>query len=93
MTDAGDEPLREIRIDAVDPATMALWRTVAKVAQALDDERRRWSLVGGLMVALYAIESGQVVRPPASTARRASASRSTATSSTSSRPMASNARR
>ena len=62
---AGETPTRlpEIRIDALDPETMALWRTVAKIAQVLDDERVRWSLVGGLMVALYAIESGQIARP------------------------------
>jgi hypothetical protein len=53
----------EIVIDALDADTMALWRTVAKIAQALDDERIRWTLVGGLMVALYAIESGQIARP------------------------------
>jgi hypothetical protein len=54
---------QEIVIDALDADTMALWRTVAKIAQVLDDERIRWTLVGGLMVALYAIESGQVARP------------------------------
>ncbi len=52
-----------IRIDVLDPDTMALWRTVADVAIRLDDDRVRWCLVGGLMVALYAIESGQTARP------------------------------
>ncbi len=52
-----------IRIDLLDPGTMALWRTVADVARRLDDDRMRWCLVGGLMVALYAIESGQTARP------------------------------
>jgi hypothetical protein len=62
MAEAAPAP-QEIRIDALDADTMALWRTVAKVAQALDDDRMRWSLVGGLMVALYAAESGQIARP------------------------------
>jgi hypothetical protein len=53
----------EIRIDAIDPATMALWRTVAKIARALQEEQERWCLVGGLMVALYAIQAGQIQRP------------------------------
>jgi hypothetical protein len=54
-----------IVIDALDPETMALWRTVAKIAQALDDQDVRWCLVGGLMVALFAIEAGQISRPTA----------------------------
>lgn len=54
----------EIRIAALDPDAMALWRTVAKIARALgDDESMRWCLVGGLMVALFAIEAGQIARP------------------------------
>ena len=53
----------EIRIDVSDPDTMALWRTVAKVAQALEDEHMRWCLVGGLMVATFAIEAGHINRP------------------------------
>jgi hypothetical protein len=52
-------------IDALDPETMALWRTVAKVAPALEDQHMRWCLVGGLMVALFAIEAGQISRPTA----------------------------
>lgn len=55
----------QIVIDALDPETMALWRTVAKIAQALDDQNVRWCLVGGLMVALFAIEAGQISRPTA----------------------------
>lgn len=43
----------EIVVDALDPATMDLWRTVAKVAKTLDDQHMRWCLVGGLMVALF----------------------------------------
>lgn len=54
-----------ITIDALDPETMALWRTVAKIARALDDQDVRWCLVGGLMVALFAIEAGQISRPTA----------------------------
>jgi len=42
---------------------MALWRTVAKVARSLGQEDVRWCLVGGLMVALFAIEAGQIQRP------------------------------
>ncbi len=41
---------------------MSLWRTVAKIAQSLEDEDVRWCLVGGLMVALFAIEAGQIQR-------------------------------
>jgi hypothetical protein len=52
-----------IYVDALDPDTMALWRTVAKVAQTLEEERVGWCLVGGLMVALFAIEAGQIQRP------------------------------
>ena len=38
-----------------------MWRTVAKVAAAFGDDRR-WCLVGGLMVALFAIEAEQTQR-------------------------------
>lgn len=51
-----------IPIEALDPDAMALWRTVAKVASALGEDRP-WCLVGGLMVALFAIEAGQTQRP------------------------------
>jgi hypothetical protein len=51
-----------IHVDAVDPDTMALWRTVAKVAQTLEEEHVGWCLVGGLMVALFAMEAGQIQR-------------------------------
>jgi hypothetical protein len=53
----------EVVIDALDPATMELWRTVAKLARVLDDQHMRWCLVGGLMVALFAIEAGRISRP------------------------------
>jgi hypothetical protein len=62
MEDAVPDP-KVITIDALDPDTMALWRTVAKIAQTLGDHEVRWCLVGGLMVALFAIEAGQVQRP------------------------------
>jgi hypothetical protein len=52
-----------IVIDVSDPDAMALWRTVARIADALDDQETRWCLVGGLMVALFAIEAGQLQRP------------------------------
>lgn len=52
-----------IVIDVNDPSAMDLWRTVAKIADALADEETRWCLVGGLMVALFAIEAGQLQRP------------------------------
>jgi hypothetical protein len=60
---APTRPAPQIVVDALDPATMDLWRTVAKVARTLDDENRRWCLVGGLMVALFAMEAGQISRP------------------------------
>jgi len=53
----------EIMVDALDPATMNLWRTVAKVAKTLDDQHMRWCLVGGLMVSLFAMEAGHISRP------------------------------
>ncbi len=51
-------PVASIRIELIDPDAMELWRTVAKVAAALGRDRR-WCLVGGLMVALFAIEAQQ----------------------------------
>jgi hypothetical protein len=55
------EAVASIRIDLIDPDAMELWRTVAKVA-AIFGEDRRWCLVGGLMVALFAIEAQQTQR-------------------------------
>lgn len=52
-----------IVIDVNDPDAMALWRTVTRIADALDGQETRWCLVGGLMVALFAIEAGQLQRP------------------------------
>lgn len=52
------EPRPHIVIDALDPESMALWRVVAKIA-ALLGEDGEWCLVGGLLVALHAIEAGQ----------------------------------
>ncbi|MHB8491535.1 MAG: hypothetical protein ACYDA6_04875 [Solirubrobacteraceae bacterium] len=37
---------------------MALWETTANIAQALGEDRP-WCLVGGLMVALFALEAGK----------------------------------
>jgi hypothetical protein len=63
MGPAQPEDVGSIHIDLVDPDTMELWRTVAKVAQELSGQNIRWCLVGGLMVALFAIEAGQIQRP------------------------------
>lgn len=61
--DQDEAVVKSIRIDLVDPDTMKLWRTVAKLARELEGQGIRWSLVGGLMVALFAIEAGQLQRP------------------------------
>lgn len=55
-------PVASIRIDLSDPDSANLWRTVAKVASELGDSTP-WCLVGGLMVALFALEAGQRARP------------------------------
>jgi hypothetical protein len=52
----------EIVIDALDPDAMSLWRTIAKIAKALEQQRVEWCLVGGMMVALFALEAGQIQR-------------------------------
>lgn len=54
-------PVASIRIDLIDPYAMDLWRTVAKVAETFGRDSR-WCLVGGLMVALFAIEAQQTQR-------------------------------
>lgn len=59
---ASTDPIRSVVIDVGDPDAMELWRTVLKIADGLDGERVRWCLVGGLMVALFAIEAGQLQR-------------------------------
>jgi hypothetical protein len=56
-----DTTVASIRIELSDPDAMDLWRAVAKVASALGEDRR-WCLVGGLMVALFAIEAQQTQR-------------------------------
>ncbi|MGA9875547.1 MAG: hypothetical protein WBQ21_07045 [Solirubrobacteraceae bacterium] len=56
-----EAPVASIRIELIDPDAMALWRTVAKVAATFGPDRR-WCLVGGLMVALFAIEKQQAQR-------------------------------
>jgi hypothetical protein len=55
--------VNEIVIDALDPDAMSLWRTIAKIATALEQQHVEWCLVGGMMVALFAIEAGQIQRP------------------------------
>ena len=62
MTEHDDPPVTSIGIDALDPDTAALWRTVAKIATTLGEDQT-WCLVGGLMVALFALEAGQTPRP------------------------------
>jgi hypothetical protein len=57
----GEAPVTSIRVELVDPDAMELWRAVAKVATAFGEDRR-WCLVGGLMVALFAIEAQQTQR-------------------------------
>lgn len=47
-----------IQIDLIDPEAMRLWRAVASLARTFG-ESQRWCLVGGLMVALFAIEAKQ----------------------------------
>ncbi|MGH2879961.1 MAG: hypothetical protein ACRDK4_10205 [Solirubrobacteraceae bacterium] len=59
--DVEDVPVASIRIDLIDEDAMELWRAVARVADALGEDRR-WCLVGGLMVALFAIEADQPQR-------------------------------
>lgn len=54
--------MKSIAIDPLDLATERLWRTVLEVARALESERTNWCLVGGLMVASFAIEAGQLQR-------------------------------
>jgi hypothetical protein len=61
MTGADDVPVASIRIDLIDPEAMELWRAVVKIAEVLGRDRR-WCLVGGLMVALFAIEARQAQR-------------------------------
>ncbi|HEY3759160.1 MAG TPA: hypothetical protein VGL37_05325 [Solirubrobacteraceae bacterium] len=54
--------MSEIVIEALDAQTMALWRTVCKIARELERERTQWCLVGGLMVSLFAIEARRLPR-------------------------------
>lgn len=54
-------PVASIGIELADPDAMELWRAVANVAAVLGKDRR-WCLVGGLMVALFAIEAQQTQR-------------------------------
>lgn len=61
MSASGDSTPTVV-IDVTDPHAMELWRTVAKIADSLAGEKIRWCLVGGLMVALFAIEAGELQR-------------------------------
>lgn len=64
-TDVSDavahNPRAPVLIDLDDSDAMRLWLTVARVARTFGDDRR-WCLVGGLMVALFAIEAQQAQR-------------------------------
>jgi hypothetical protein len=61
MTSPGATPVASIAINALDPAEQRLWQTVAAIARQLGDEDR-WCLVGGLMVALFAMQAAQAPR-------------------------------
>jgi hypothetical protein len=61
---ARNAPVASITIKALDPDEQRLWQTVAAIAVQLEDDER-WCLVGGLMVALFAIQAAQ--RPRATT--------------------------
>lgn len=54
--------MKLIAIDALDLETERLWGTVLEVARALEGGRTSWCLVGGLMVASFAIEAGHPQR-------------------------------
>jgi hypothetical protein len=61
MTPPGATPVASITISALDPAEQRLWQTVAAIAQQLGDDER-WCLVGGLMVALFAMQAAESPR-------------------------------
>jgi hypothetical protein len=58
MTPPGATPVASITINALDPAERRLWQTVAAIAEQLGEDER-WCLVGGLMVALFAMQAAQ----------------------------------
>lgn len=58
MTPPGATPVASITINALDPAEQQLWQTVAAIAKQLGEDER-WCLVGGLMVALFAMQAAQ----------------------------------
>jgi hypothetical protein len=58
MTTGGATPVASITINALDPEEQRLWQTVAAIAGQLGDDER-WCLVGGLMVAMFAMQSSQ----------------------------------
>jgi hypothetical protein len=62
MTPRGVTPVASITINALDPSDQRLWQTVAAIARQLGDDERGWCLVGGLMVALFAMQAAQTPR-------------------------------
>jgi hypothetical protein len=64
MTPRGATPVASITINAPDPAEQRLWQTVAAIARQFGDDDR-WCLVGGLMVALFAMQAA--LRPRVTT--------------------------
>lgn len=58
MTPGEATPVASIIINALDPKEQRLWQTVAAIARQLGDDERR-CLVGGLMVALFAMQAAQ----------------------------------
>lgn len=58
MTPRGATPVASITVNTFDPEEQRLWQTVAAIARQLGDDER-WCLVGGLMVALFAMQAAQ----------------------------------
>jgi Protein of unknown function (DUF3040) len=61
MTPREATPVVSVVIDALDPEEQRLWQTMAAVAEQLGDDER-WCLVGGLMVAVFAMQAAQTPR-------------------------------
>ena len=61
MTHPRATSVASIAINTIDPAERRLWQTVAAIAGQLGDDQR-WCLVGGLMVALFAMQTAQTPR-------------------------------
>jgi hypothetical protein len=58
MTPFGATPVASITINALDPAEQRLWQAVAAISRQLGEDEG-WCLVGGLMVALFAMQASQ----------------------------------